>query len=74
MVKRIFQVVYMLLVVFLVIGFFSSMMNMFENFKRGVDDLGVILGITCIFFAPTYILQYIIYGILDPLFVFRKDK
>lgn len=71
--KRIFQVMYALEGIFFVIGFISSVSDIFYNFKIGIEHLGVIFWVICFFLIPTIILQYIIYGSLNPLWVFKKN-
>ena len=73
MAKRLFQVLYIFFIFLFVCFFLGSIFSYIANSSQNIEILGLpfILLIPCVCLIA---IQYIVYGYLNPLKLFKKDK
>lgn len=73
MVKRLFQVLYIFFIFLFICFFLGSIFSYIANSSQNIEILGLpfILLIPCVCLIA---IQYIVYGYLNPLKLFKKDK
>ena len=73
MAKRLFQVLYIFFIFLFICFFLGSIFSYIANSSQNIEILGLpfILLIPCVCLIA---IQYIVYGYLNPLKLFKKDK